>query len=54
MNDWLQRNFAYRIDLSIETFVLGGILAFVIVFLTVGYQALKAAIANPVDALRYE
>ena len=53
MSKWLQ-NFSYRVDLGIGTFVLGGILALVIALVTVGYQALKAATANPVDALRYE
>jgi putative ABC transport system permease protein len=53
MRDWLA-NFAYRIDLGWEVFVLSGGLALVIALLTVGYQAWKAARANPVDALRYE
>ena len=53
MKDWLQ-NFAYRIDIGIGTFVLGGALALGIALLTVSSQAIKAALANPVDALRYE
>ena len=53
MRDWLW-NFAYRIDLGIHTFILGGLLALVIALATVSYQTLKAARANPVDALRYE
>ena len=53
MNQWLE-NFAYRITLDLSLFVLSGIAAFVIAFVTVGYQALKAARANPIDALRYE
>jgi len=53
MNRWLQ-NFAYRIDIGLGTFILAGVLALVIALLTVGYQAIKAARANPVDALRYE
>ena len=53
MKNWLQ-DFAYRIDIGIETFVLGGVLALLIALITVGYQAVKAATANPVDALRYE
>jgi len=53
MNRWLQ-NFAYRIDIGLGTFVLAALLALVIALLTVGYQAVKAAKANPVDALRYE
>ncbi len=53
MNHWLQ-NFAYRIDIGLGTFILAGVLALVIALLTVGYQAIKAAKANPVKALRYE
>jgi putative ABC transport system permease protein len=53
MDRWLQ-NFAYRIELGPETFVLGGAIALVITVLTVSYQAIKAAYANPVEALRYE
>jgi putative ABC transport system permease protein len=51
MNRWLQ-NFAYRINIG--TFILAALLALVIALLTVGYQAIKAARANPVEALRYE
>jgi putative ABC transport system permease protein len=53
MNRWLQ-NFAYRINIGLGTFVLSALLAFIIALLTIGYQAVKAARANPVDALRYE
>lgn len=53
MNNWLQ-NFAYRIDLTIWPFLLSGILALLIAFLTVGWQAIRAAMANPVESLRYE
>ena len=53
MSRWLQ-DFAYRISLGIGTFVLAGTLALVIALATVSYQAIKAALANPVDALRYE
>ncbi len=53
MRQWLQ-NFAYRVDLGVELFILGGGLALMIALMTVGYQALKAAWGNPVDALKYE
>ncbi len=53
MNRWLQ-DFAYRIDIGFLPFVLAAILAFAIALLTVSYQAVKAALANPVDSLRYE
>ena len=53
MNAWLQ-NFAYRIDLDVWPFVMGGFLALFIALTTVSYRAWKAACTNPVDALRYE
>jgi putative ABC transport system permease protein len=53
MNKWLQ-NFAYRIDLKIWPFLLAGFLALVIALITISWQAIRAATANPVNALRYE
>jgi putative ABC transport system permease protein len=53
MNRWLQ-DFAYRIHIGVGTFLLAGVLALVIALLTVSFQAVKAALANPVEALRYE
>ncbi|MCI0696534.1 ABC transporter permease [candidate division KSB1 bacterium] len=53
MNRWLQ-DFAYRIQIGVETFVLAGVLALMIAWLTVSYQSIKAALANPAEALRYE
>ena len=53
MNHWLQ-NFAYRIDLSWWIFALAGGAAILIALLTVSYQAVKSAMANPVKSLRTE
>jgi putative ABC transport system permease protein len=53
MNRWLG-NFAYRIDIGFGIFVMSGALVLFIALLTVGFQAIKAAVANPVDSLRYE
>jgi len=53
MAQWLA-NYPYRIDLSVVTFVLSGLLVLLIALLAVGYQTLKAALANPVDSLRQE
>jgi len=53
MNKWLQ-DFAYRIEIGWWIFALAGGLALVIALLTVCTQAIKAALANPVEALRYE
>jgi putative ABC transport system permease protein len=53
MSQWLQ-NFAYRIEIGLLTFLLAGVLALAIAVITVSFQAVKAALANPVEALRYE
>lgn len=53
MSRWLQ-NFAYRTSISLWVFVLSALLALVIAFLTVSFQVIKAAIADPIDSLRYE
>jgi len=53
MNKWLQ-SFAYRIDMDWWIFALAGAIALMIALLTVSYQAVKAAIANPVESLKYE
>jgi ABC-type antimicrobial peptide transport system permease subunit len=53
MRKWLE-NFVYRIDISPWIFILAGIMALVIAWLTVSYQSIRAAFRNPVDALRYE
>jgi putative ABC transport system permease protein len=50
---WLN-GFTYRIEINSLEFVLSGLVAIVIAWLTVSYQSLKAAAANPVDSLRYE
>jgi len=53
MNRWLQ-DYVYRIKMGFPIFLLSALLAFLIAVLTVGFQAIKAATANPVEALRYE
>jgi putative ABC transport system permease protein len=53
MDRWLQ-GFAYRADVSGGAFLLAGLGALGIALLTVSYQAVRAARANPVDTLRYE
>ncbi|MGB6865947.1 MAG: ABC transporter permease [Candidatus Aminicenantaceae bacterium] len=50
---WLQ-NFAYRMTVGVEIFIFAAALALIIALCTVGYQAIKAAVANPADSLRYE
>ncbi|MGG9964115.1 ABC transporter permease [Ferruginibacter sp. SUN106] len=53
MHQWL-RDFAYRIDISVWVFVFAGIAALLIALLTVSFQAIKAALSNPVKSLRTE
>ena len=53
MNLWLA-DFAYKIDVGISIFAWAGFTAIVIALLTVSWQSIKAAIANPVDSLRSE
>jgi putative ABC transport system permease protein len=53
MNKWLQ-DFAYRISIEWWVFVLAGVIALLIALVTVSFQAIKAALANPVKSLRTE
>lgn len=53
MSGWLD-NFAYRISMSVWVFVMGGVVSIIISWITVSFQAQKAARANPVNALKYE
>jgi putative ABC transport system permease protein len=53
MNKWLQ-GFAYRVNISWWVFVIAGVLALLIALVTVSFQSIKAAIANPVKSLRTE
>jgi putative ABC transport system permease protein len=50
MNKWLI-SFAYRINIGLGTFILAGGLALLIALFTVSAQAVKAAMANPVNSL---
>jgi putative ABC transport system permease protein len=53
MSRWLQ-NFAYKSGIGVWIFLLTGILALGIALATVSYQSVKAALLNPVDAIKYE
>ena len=50
-NDWLGQ-FAYRIELGVDVFILAALVAVGIAFFTVSYLAVRAAMANPVKSLR--
>jgi len=53
MHSWLQ-DFAYRVDISWKVFALAAILSVAIALFTVSFQAIKAALSNPVKSLRSE
>jgi putative ABC transport system permease protein len=53
MNKWLQ-SFAYRINISWWVFAMAGLLILSIALITVSFQAIKAALANPTKSLRSE
>ena len=53
MDAWLE-NFAYKIDLDATLFVMAGVLSLGVAGLTTGYEAIKAALRNPVDSIRNE
>ncbi|WP_245827042.1 ABC transporter permease [Parapedobacter luteus] len=53
MNRWLA-NFAYRIDVEWWMFAAAGLMAVIIALVTLSWQAVRAAAANPVDSLRDE
>lgn len=51
---WWLRNFAYKTNPGIISFLAGGMIALIVALLSVSYQSLRAALRNPVDSLRYE
>jgi putative ABC transport system permease protein len=53
MQSWLE-DFAYRIRIGPAIFLFAGIICIMIAFGTIGFQTIKAALANPVEALKYE
>ncbi|NIM57496.1 MAG: hypothetical protein GTO16_00935, partial [Candidatus Aminicenantes bacterium] len=53
MSQWL-RDFAYKVSIGPLVYCISGVLTLIIALLTVSYQSIKAATANPVDSLRYE
>ena len=53
MNKWLQ-DFAYKININFIVFLMAGLIAIAIALVTVSFQAIKAAVANPVKSLRTE
>jgi putative ABC transport system permease protein len=52
-NQWLD-TFPYRMDLAAWIFLVAGVMSVFVALITVGFQAIKAAVVNPVESLRYE
>ena len=52
--DWWLQDFAFRTEMKITTFISARVLSFVVAWLTMSFQSLKAARTNPVNALRDE
>jgi putative ABC transport system permease protein len=53
MNKWLE-DFAYQTSLSVSVFFLAGIFTLLISWISISFIAVKAALTNPVNSLRYE
>jgi hypothetical protein len=53
MHQWL-KGFAYRVEIGSLVFVIAGILILLVTFVTISFQAIKAALANPIESLRRE
>lgn len=53
LHNWLM-NYDYRISIGAGVFILGGLIALLITIITVSFQSVKAALANPVKSLRTE
>ena len=53
MSQWL-KDFAFRIELGVDVFLISAAIAFIVALATVSLQTIKAALSNPIDSLRYE
>lgn len=53
MNEWLS-DFAYKINIGLDSFLISALITFAIAIITIGFQAIKAALANPVKSIKYE
>jgi putative ABC transport system permease protein len=54
MEKWWLQSFAFRVEVGVWTFLISGAVALVTAWVSVGYQSIKAAVANPVDSLKSE
>ncbi len=53
MNEWLQ-TFSFHVKMSVWIFIIAGAASFLVAWLTVGFESVKAALSNPVNSLRNE
>jgi putative ABC transport system permease protein len=53
INNWLE-NFTNRVDINLSVFIFVGVLSIIMTIVVVSFQSIRAAIANPVDAIKYE
>lgn len=53
MNQWLQ-NFAYRVSITPVYFIVAGVAALLLTIISVSFHAIRTALTNPADVLRYE
>lgn len=51
MNRWLQ-NFAYKANVRLDVFLVSGTVVLIIALISIGFQTIRTALANPVDSLR--
>ena len=52
--NWWLKNFAYKTELGVTSFIIGGVFTLVLALVSVSYQSLKAALSNPVNSIRNE
>ncbi len=52
--DWWLKNYTYKVEIGVMVYLMAGLFAFVIAWLTMSYQSIKAATSNPVNSLRSE
>jgi putative ABC transport system permease protein len=52
--NWWLKNYTYKVEVGVAIYLMAGAFAFVVAWLTMGYQSIKAATSNPVQSLRSE
>ncbi|HEV8512242.1 MAG TPA: hypothetical protein VGQ59_03165, partial [Cyclobacteriaceae bacterium] len=52
--DWWLKSYSYKVEIGVFVYLLAGVSAFAVAWLTMSYQSMKAALSNPVNSLRSE